>query len=69
LAGLGLFLACFSVLGVDWGFLGLWKSLGKALENWPCGTVSESGLILGCFPESGYEHAGTGSELVGLVAC
>jgi hypothetical protein len=61
LAGWGLFLACFSVLGLDWGFRGWWKSLGKAVENWLGGHVSESGLILGCFLESGYERAWTGS--------
>ena len=29
LAGQGLFLTCFSVLGLDWGFLGLGRSPGK----------------------------------------
>ena len=67
LAGWGLFLACFSVLGLDWGFWGLGRSLGKALENWLGGHVSDSGLILGCFLESGYEHARTG-PWPGLVA-
>ena len=50
LAGQGLFLTCFSVLGLDWGFLGLERSPGKALEYWLGGVVSESGLILGDFP-------------------
>ena len=50
LAGRGLFLTCFSVLGLDWGFLGLGRSPGKALEYWLGGVVSESGLILGDFP-------------------
>jgi len=45
----GLFLACFSVLGLDCGFLGLGKSPGKALENWLGEYVSDSGLILGFF--------------------
>ena len=61
LAGWGLFLACFSVLGLDWGFLGLGRSPGRALENWLGGRVSGSGLILGCFLESGDEDARTGS--------
>lgn len=51
LAVLGCFLACLSVLGLDWGFLGSWKSPGKALENWLGGLVSESGLILGFIVE------------------
>jgi len=49
LAGRGLFLACLVVLGLDWGFLGLGKNPGKALENRLGGHVSESGLILGDF--------------------
>ena len=40
----------FFCSGSGLGFLGLWKSPGKALENWLGGAVSESGLILGDFP-------------------
>jgi len=32
-AGLGWFLACLRVLGLDWGFQGSWKSPEKAIEN------------------------------------
>src|SRR3990172_7469589 len=49
MAGLGWFLACLRVLGLDWGFPGSGKSPWKALENWLGWLVSESGLILGYF--------------------
>jgi len=48
-AGRGWFLACLLVLGLDWGFQGSWKSLGKAMENRLGGTELKSGLILGYF--------------------
>ena len=46
---LGFVSGLFGGSGFGLGFLGLWKSLGKALENWLGGLVSESGLILGDF--------------------